>query len=235
VDVRTPSTTSSSGAEDASSSGDSLPPDDGASVSGSTWLPLELFELEGALSEAYSQWAASAGEDLRRAVVRLLDRSPVWPPEVAPPTRAGQAASSSGPAAAAVAQAEPRSFRPSGAGLAAAGAQGGAADSSVELGRMLQVQALVRVWMTQAVAHSCFTVRSQLSFAIDAGVPRVERGEGPVESFVGAGKAGRLGASLRGHGPRHQRSGGVRRAHLPAGRDQCLGPGEVSGGGLGVR
>ncbi|GIL67420.1 hypothetical protein Vafri_20806, partial [Volvox africanus] len=59
--------------------------DDDSSVGGGE-PKVVLFDFEAAMAEAMAEWAELGGEDLKRQLLRLLERDPLWPP---PPSTHG--------------------------------------------------------------------------------------------------------------------------------------------------
>ncbi|KAG2424046.1 hypothetical protein HXX76_014867 [Chlamydomonas incerta] len=127
---------------------------EGLLLSGGGPEPLQLFDLEAAMTEALTQWAETGGEDLKRQLLRLLEKDPLWPPPAAAAAGGhGVAAAAAAAAAATVGGAGPggaaatgKSFMVPGAGGAAkatkagtALAASGAGSSAVELFRILEV------------------------------------------------------------------------------------------------
>ncbi|KAG2498374.1 hypothetical protein HYH03_003633 [Edaphochlamys debaryana] len=102
--------------------------------------PVVLFDLEGHMTEALAQWAELEGDDLKRKVLRLLERDPIWPPR-----KGGDATAGKGGAEPAGRGADKGAGAAGGGGAAAKGgkarkalAGGGAGDSAVELFRLMQ-------------------------------------------------------------------------------------------------
>ncbi|GLI66233.1 hypothetical protein VaNZ11_009972, partial [Volvox africanus] len=130
----------------------SVDDDDDEDSSGGGGEPMVvLFDLEAAMAEAMAEWAELGGEDLKRQLLRLLERDPLWPP---PPATHGSNAN--GPNQSQVTArphgAESRAgvSSQSAAGISGGGRVGralvgkallssGAGESAVELFRMLQV------------------------------------------------------------------------------------------------
>ncbi|EFJ51448.1 hypothetical protein VOLCADRAFT_87764 [Volvox carteri f. nagariensis] len=139
--------------------------EEGSDAGGSGGGPV-LFDFEAAMAEAMAEWAELGGEDLKRQLIRLLERDPLWPPPPPPPpahaptkgpqpngaaaaygprnqeprTGGGGVTSPSGPAAAAAAGGGGSAGSRTGRGLVCKALLGsGAVESAVELFRMLQV------------------------------------------------------------------------------------------------
>ncbi|KAG2439788.1 hypothetical protein HYH02_010423 [Chlamydomonas schloesseri] len=120
---------------------------EGLLLSGGGADQLHLFDLEAAMTEALAQWAETGGEDLKRQLLRLLERDPLWPPPAAA-EGAGAAAGGGGAGGPGGAGGVPPTGKsvltPAGAGAAKASKAGkalaasGAGTSALELFRILE-------------------------------------------------------------------------------------------------
>ncbi|GLC37119.1 hypothetical protein PLESTB_000981900 [Pleodorina starrii] len=139
----------SDGSEGAADDGDDEDDDEGGGGSA-----VVLFDFEAAMAEAMAEWAELGGEDLKRQLMRLLERDPLWPPPA--PLQKGQPKGpgggngvGGGPQSSAPEGADGSDGRAAGLGGGGGGAgrglvgkallSSGAGESAVELFRMLQV------------------------------------------------------------------------------------------------